>query len=131
MDDTWLILIGCLDFYHFNNFNSYISLEINFFLKKITKIHDFFSSINRDLVHLIWTQKKKPTFSLSLSFDLDTQNYFNYSFNYENPKNYQNPNQFFIPQNVLNKLLLCCIFSLLSCILSYLCVACLVCCIAF
>jgi len=39
-DDTWLILIGCLDFYHFNNFNSIISLENNFFF---TKIHDFFS----------------------------------------------------------------------------------------
>ena len=35
MDDTWLILIGCLDFYHLNNFNSYISLEIN--LKKNKK----------------------------------------------------------------------------------------------
>jgi len=31
MGDTWLILIGCLDFYHLNNFNSIISLEINFF----------------------------------------------------------------------------------------------------
>ena len=30
---------------------------------------------------------------------------------------------------VLNKLLVCCVLSLLSCILSYLCVACLVCCI--
>jgi len=30
-----------------------------------TKIHDFFFSINRDLDHLIWTQKKKPSFSLS------------------------------------------------------------------
>ena len=63
MDDTWPILIGCLNFYHLNNFNSIISLEINFFF--FTKIHDFFFSINRDLVHLIWTQKKKPSFSLS------------------------------------------------------------------
>jgi len=29
--DTWLILIGCLDFYHLNNFNSIISLEIIFY----------------------------------------------------------------------------------------------------
>jgi len=28
MGDTWQILIGCLDFYHLNNFNSIISLEI-------------------------------------------------------------------------------------------------------
>jgi len=28
MDDTWPILIGCLNFYHLNNFNSIISLEI-------------------------------------------------------------------------------------------------------
>ena len=30
MDDMWQILIGCLNFYHLNNFNSIISLEINF-----------------------------------------------------------------------------------------------------
>jgi hypothetical protein len=50
MGDTWLILIGCLDFYHFNNFNSIISLEINFFFYQNSL---FFFSINRDLVHLI------------------------------------------------------------------------------
>jgi len=67
MGGTWLILIDCLDFYHLNNFNSIISLEIIFYFI-FTKIQDFFLSINRDLVHLIWTQKKKPRFSLSLSF---------------------------------------------------------------
>jgi hypothetical protein len=46
--------------------NSIISLQINFlFFYFYTKIHDFFFSINRDLVHLIWTQKKKSHFSLS------------------------------------------------------------------
>ena len=29
--DTWQRAIGCLDFYHLNNFNSINSLEINFF----------------------------------------------------------------------------------------------------
>ena len=31
MNDTWLILIGCLDFSHFNNLDSFILLQINFF----------------------------------------------------------------------------------------------------
>jgi len=60
--DTWLILIGCLYFFHLNNLNSIISLQINFYF--LTKFMIFFLSINRDLVHLIWTQKKK-SFSLS------------------------------------------------------------------
>ena len=54
----------------------------------------------------------------------NTQNYSNYPFNYQNLNNYQNLYQFSNqrPNRVL---------SLLYCILSYLCVACLVCCIAF
>jgi len=42
MGDTWLILIGCLDFYHLNNFNSIISLEIIFYFYFFTKVHIFF-----------------------------------------------------------------------------------------
>jgi hypothetical protein len=51
-DDTWLALIGWPDFYPFYTLNSIISLQIIFlFFYFYTKIHDFFSSINRDLVH--------------------------------------------------------------------------------
>ena len=64
----WRVLIGCPDFYLILSLNSIISLQINFlFFYFYTKIHDFFLSINRDLVHLIWTQKKNQVFhSLNL-----------------------------------------------------------------
>jgi hypothetical protein len=53
----------------FNNCTLIISLKNNFKkINKYIKIHDFFSSINRDLVYFIWTQKKIPSFSLSSSY---------------------------------------------------------------
>jgi hypothetical protein len=65
--DTWLATIGCLDFYHLNNLDSIISLQIIFLIFFYTKIRDFFSPTNRDLDHLIWTQKKNQVFhSLNL-----------------------------------------------------------------
>src|ERR1044072_4915461 len=49
--------------------NSIISSEIIFSGKNFyTKIHHFFSSINRDLVCLIWTQKKYQVFHYLLIF---------------------------------------------------------------
>jgi hypothetical protein len=67
--DTCSYLIGCPDCYNFNNCTSIILLKNNFKKKNIyIKIHDFFFSINRDLVHFIWTQKKIPSFSLSSSY---------------------------------------------------------------
>jgi hypothetical protein len=57
-----------LDFYLLNNLDSIISLQIIFFF---TKIRDFFFSINRDLDHFIWTQKKNQVFhSLNLIISL-------------------------------------------------------------
>jgi hypothetical protein len=96
--------------------NSIISSEIIFSGKNFyTKIHHFFSSINRDLVCLIWTQKKISSFSLSfnlsisLCFEMDpnnyhfnTQNSSNYPLNYQNPNNYQDPNQISNYQNPNN-----------------------------
>ena len=67
--DTWHYAIGCLDFYYFYVLDSIISLQIILFF--FTKIHDFFSSTNRDLDHLIWTQKKNQVFhSLNLIISL-------------------------------------------------------------
>jgi len=44
MNDMWLLLIDCLDFSHFNNLNSFILLQNNYFnYLFFTKIHDFFS----------------------------------------------------------------------------------------
>jgi hypothetical protein len=51
----------------FNNCKSII-LSKNNLKKNYIKIHDFFFSTNRDLVHFIWTQKKIPSFSLSSSY---------------------------------------------------------------
>ena len=61
--DTWLHAIACLDFYYLLCFglNYFITNNFLFFF---TQIHDFFFSTNRDLDHLIWTQKK-TSFSLS------------------------------------------------------------------
>jgi hypothetical protein len=64
-NDTWLATIGCLDFYLLNNLDSIISLQIILFF--FTKIRDFFFSINRDLDHFIWTQKKIKFFTLLIS----------------------------------------------------------------
>jgi len=66
--DTRRCVIGWLDFYVFNNLDSIISLQIILFYFFFTKIHDFFFSTNRDLDHLIWTQEKKSSFSLSKSY---------------------------------------------------------------
>jgi hypothetical protein len=53
-------------FYLFNVLDSIILLQIIFlFFYFFTKISDFFSSANRDIDHFIWTQKQKPSFSLS------------------------------------------------------------------
>jgi len=60
--DTY-VLIDCLDFYLLNNLDSIISMQIFYFIF-FTKIRDFFFSINRDLTHLIWTQKKIKFFTL-------------------------------------------------------------------
>jgi len=61
-------------------FLSSLLFGLNYFIAKIflfffTKIHDFFFSINRDLDHLIWTQKKNQIFHslnliISLSFEI-------------------------------------------------------------
>jgi len=45
-----------------------------YFLFFFTKIHDFFFSTNRDLDHLIWTQKKNQVFhslNLIISFSFE------------------------------------------------------------
>jgi hypothetical protein len=63
--DTCLSLIGCPNFYLILSLNSIISLQINFLF--LYQNSWFFFSINRDLVHLIWTQKKNQIFhSLNL-----------------------------------------------------------------
>jgi hypothetical protein len=67
--DRWGNTIGRLYFYLILSLNAIISLQIILlFIYFYTKIHDFFLSINRDWVHLIWTQKKKSSFSLSYSY---------------------------------------------------------------
>jgi len=69
----WRFVIGWLDFYLLNNLDSIISLQIILFF--FTKIHDFFFSTNRDLDHLILTQKKNQVFHslnliISISFEV-------------------------------------------------------------
>ena len=96
-----------------------------------TKIYNFFCSLNRGLVHLIWTQKKiifltffhlffycfnHPFSEMdpnnnpfntqnSSNYPFNTQNSSNYSFNYPNPNTYQHQNQSSnhqYPQNMPN-----------------------------
>jgi hypothetical protein len=63
--DTCMPVIGCPNFYLILSLNSIISLQINFLF--LYQNSWFFFSINRDLVHLIWTQKKNQIFhSLNL-----------------------------------------------------------------
>jgi hypothetical protein len=72
--NSWRVCIGWLDFNYLHFLSSIISMEIIFFFF-FTKIHDFFFSINRDLDHLIWTQKKNQVFHslnliISISFEV-------------------------------------------------------------
>src|ERR1044072_3425975 len=114
--EVWQIVNDSCRFYLSLSFELNYFIRNNFFFKKkLYQNSSFFSSINRDLVCLIWTQKKIPSFSLSfnlsisLCFEMDpnnyhfnTQNSSNYTFSYQNPNNYQDPNQISNYQNPNN-----------------------------
>jgi len=68
-DRTYVALLFATEIYDIL-FSSKL-LEINYLIKYLfvlnyfyTKIHHFSNSINKDLFHLIWTQKKIYLFSL-------------------------------------------------------------------
>src|ERR1044072_538241 len=69
--EVWQIVNDSCRFYLSLSFELNYFIRNNFFRKKfLYQNSSFFSSINRDLVCLIWTQKKISSFSLSFNLSI-------------------------------------------------------------